>query len=69
MIKVNHAINLVTEFDETKMPSDLLMAISIYDEETLGKILAETFIQGLHDLEVFEKLNKFSTYAVVKVAD
>ena len=69
MLKINHSINLVTEFDETKMPSDLLIAIKMYDKETLGKILAETFIEGLHDLEVFEKLNKFASYAVVKVAN
>ena len=68
MLKINHSINLVTEFDEAKMPSDLLIAMKMYDEETLSKLLAETFIQGLHDLEVFEKLNKFGSYAIVKVA-
>ena len=32
-------------------------------------LLRETFIRGLNDLGVFEKLNENNSYAIVKVAE
>jgi hypothetical protein len=69
MITLNHSINLVTEIDEHKMPSHLLSAFINLGELQMEKLLRETFIRGLNDLGVFEKLNENNSYAIVKVGD
>jgi hypothetical protein len=69
MITLNHSINLVTEIDEHKMPSHLLSVFINLGELQMEKLLRETFIRGLNDLGVFEKLNENNSYAIVKVAE
>ena len=69
MITLNHSINLVTEIDENKMPDHLLSAFINLSELQMEKLLRETFIRGLNDLGVFEKLNENNSYAIVKVGD
>jgi hypothetical protein len=69
MITLNHSINLVTEIDEHKMPSHLLSAFIGLSELEMEMLLRETFIRGLNDLGVFEKLNENNSYAIVKVAE
>jgi hypothetical protein len=69
MITLKHSINLITEIDEHKMPSHLLSAFIGLNELEMEMLLRETFIRGLNDLGVFEKLNENNSYAIVKVAE
>jgi hypothetical protein len=69
MITLKHSINLITEIDEHKMPSNLLSAFIGLSELEMETLLRETFIRGLNDLGVFEKLNENNSYAIVKVAE
>jgi hypothetical protein len=69
MITLKHSINLVTEIDEKKMPDHLLSGLLNLSELQMEMLLRETFIRGLNDLGVFEKLNKNNSYAIVKVAE
>jgi hypothetical protein len=69
MITLKHSINLITEIDEHKMPSNLLSAFIGLSELEMEMLLRETFIRGLNDLGVFEKLNENNSYAIVKVAE
>jgi hypothetical protein len=69
MITLKHSINLVTEIDENKMPDHLLSGLLNLSEVKLEMLLRESFIRGLNDLGVFEKLNENNSYAIVKVAN
>jgi hypothetical protein len=69
MITLNHSINLVTEIDENKMPDHLLSGLLNLSEVKMEMLLRESFIRGLNDLGVFEKLNENNSYAIVKVAN
>jgi hypothetical protein len=69
MITLKHSINLITEIDENKMPDHLLSGLLNLSELQMEMLLRETFIRGLNDLGVFEKLNENNSYAIVKVAE
>ena len=69
MITLKHSINLVTEIDENKMPDHLLSGLLNLSEVKMEMLLRESFIRGLNDLGVFEKLNENNSYAIVKVAN
>jgi hypothetical protein len=69
MITLKHSINLVTEIDENKMPDHLLSGLLNLSEVKMEMLLRESFIRGLNDLGVFEKLNENNSYAIVKVAE
>jgi hypothetical protein len=69
MITLKHSINLVTEIDENKMPDHLLSGLLNLSEVQMEMLLRESFIRGLNDLGVFEKLNENNSYAIAKVAD
>ena len=69
MITLNHSINLVTEIDEHKMPSELLSAFVNLSELQMEKMLRGAFIQALHDKKFLDEINENNSWAILKVGD
>mgnify|MGYP006267450765 CR=1 FL=1 len=65
-MKIHHTVKLVTEIDESKMPSDSLAVLKSLDEERTGQILVQTFVKACDHLKLLEQLNENNTYAVLK---
>lgn len=69
MIKLNHSINLVTEIDEHKMPSNLLTTFLNLSEVQMEKMLRGAFIQALQDKKFLDEINENNSWAILKVGD
>ena len=69
MITLNHSINLVTEVDEHKMPSNLLNAFVNLSEFQMEKLLRGAFIQALQDKKFLDEINEGNSWAIVKVGE
>lgn len=66
MLIFNHSINLVTEIDANKAPTNILNAIANMPEETLNRVLIEAFIDAINNDKTFERLNENNSYATLK---
>ena len=69
MITLNHSINLVTEIDEHKMPSELLSAFVNLSELEMEKLLRGAFTDALIGEGFLDKLNENNSWAIVKVGN
>jgi len=69
MITLNHSINLVTEIDENKMPSNLLSTFINLSELQMEKLLRGAFIQALQDKKFLDEINENNSWAILKVGD
>ena len=67
MITLNHSINLVTEIDEHKMPSDLLSSFLNLSEIQMEYLLRSAFISALEGEGFLETINENNSWAIVKV--
>ena len=67
MITLNHSINLVTEIDENKMPSHLLVSLLSLDEAQMELLLRSTFISALEGEGFLNTINEGNSWAKVKV--
>ena len=63
---IAHTINLIAEFDTDTMPAGVAMMLMNYDEKSLNSILAQTFIETLNSIGVFEMINANNQYATIK---
>ena len=64
--KVEHTIKLVAEFDMDTMPLEIAYLMMQHDEETLNKILAQTFMASIDHIEGLEQINAGNEYATIK---
>ena len=69
MITLNHSINLVTEIDEHKMPSNLLSSFLNLSEIQMEYLLRSAFISALENENFLETINAGNSWAVVKVGE
>jgi hypothetical protein len=67
MITLNHTVNLVTEIDENKMPDHLLSVFVNLSEVQMETLLRQTFISAMESEGFLEAINKYNSWAVVKV--
>ena len=67
MITLNHSINLVTEIDENKMPSHLLVSLLSLDEAQMELLLRSTFISALEGEGFLNTIHEGNSWAKVKV--
>jgi len=68
MVKVNHSLNFVTEFDETHPIAKQALAIPHSDLiEMLEGMLKDLLVPAL--VPVIEDINKNGSYAILKVAE
>ena len=67
MITLNHTVNLVTEIDEFKMPSNLLNTFLSLSEEQMEQMLRGAFVNALEGECFLDKINESNTWAVLKV--
>jgi hypothetical protein len=67
MLKLNHNINVVTEFVENNMPDHFLMLLVNLSEVEMETLLRETFINALEGEGVLEKLNENNSWATLKL--
>jgi hypothetical protein len=67
MITLNHTVNLVTEIDEFKMPSNLLNTFLSLSEEQMEQMLRGAFVNALEGEGFLDKINESNTWAVLKV--
>jgi hypothetical protein len=67
MITLNHSINLVTEIDEHKMPSNLLSSFLNLSEIQMEYLLRSAFISALENEGFLETINENNSWAIVKV--
>ena len=67
MITLNHSINLVTEIDEHKMPSNLLSSFLNLSEIQMEYLLRSAFISALENESFLETINENNSWAIVKV--
>ena len=64
-MKIYHTVKLVTEIDETKMPSNMLSVLKSLDQKNREAVLVGTFIGACNDLKLLEKLNENNSYATL----
>jgi hypothetical protein len=64
-MKLYHTVKLVTEIDETKMPSNMLSVLKSLDEKMINNVLAGTFIGACNELKLLEQLNENNQYATL----
>ena len=64
-MKIYHTVKLVTEIDETKMPSNMLSVLKSLDEKMINNVLAGTFIGACNELKLLEQLNENNQYATL----
>ena len=64
-MKLYHTVKLVTEIDETKMPSNMLSVLKSLDEKNREAVLVGTFIGACNDLKLLEQLNENNSYATL----
>lgn len=69
MITLNHSINLVTEIDEHKMPSEILGAFVNLSEAEMETLLRSSFIDALTRTGFLDEINANNTWAIVKVGN
>jgi hypothetical protein len=69
MITLNHSINLVTEIDEFKMPSNLLNTFLNLSELEMEKMLRGAFISALQEEGFLDKMNENNSWATLKVGE
>jgi hypothetical protein len=69
MITLNHSINLVTEIDEFKMPSNLLNTFLNLNELEMEKLLRGAFISALQEEGFLDKMNENNSWATLKVGE
>jgi hypothetical protein len=69
MITLNHSINLVTEIDEHKMPSELLSAFVNLSELEMEKLLRGAFTDALIKEGFLNQLNENNSWATLKLGD
>jgi hypothetical protein len=67
MITLKHSVNLITEIDEVKMPSNLLSAFVNLNEIEMEMLLRKTFISALENEGFLDKINANNSWATVKV--
>jgi hypothetical protein len=67
MITLKHSVNLITEIDEVKMPSNLLSAFVNLNEIEMEMLLRKTFISALEGEGFLDKINANNSWATVKV--
>jgi hypothetical protein len=68
-MKLYHTVKLVTEIDETKMPSNMLSVLKSLDEKMINKVLAGTFVGACNELKLLEQLNENNSYATLMWAE
>ena len=54
-MKLYHTVKLVTEIDETKMPSNILSVLKTLDQKNREAVLAGTFIGACNDLKLLDR--------------
>ena len=64
-MKLYHTVKLVTEIDETKMPSNMLSVLKSLDQKNREAVLVGTFIGACNDLKLLEQLNENNQYATL----
>ena len=64
-MKIYHTVKLVTEIDETKMPSNMLSVLKSLDQKNREAVLAGTFIGACNELNLLEQLNEGNQYATL----
>ena len=64
--KVEHTIKLVAEFNMDTMPLEIAYLMMQHDEETLNKVLAQTFMASIDHIGGLEKINDGNEYATIK---
>mgnify|MGYP003331410951 FL=1 len=64
-MKIYHTVKLVTEIDETKMPSNMLSVLKSLDQKNREAVLAGTFIGACNELKLLEQLNEGNQYATL----
>ena len=64
-MKLYHTVKLVTEIDETKMPSNMLSVLKTLDQKNREAVLAGTFIGACNELKLLEQLNEGNSYATL----
>ena len=69
MITLNHSINLVTEIDEFKMPSQLLNTFLNLSELEMETMLRGAFISALQEEGFLDKMNENNSWATLKVGE
>lgn len=69
MITLNHSINLVTEIDEYKMPSELLSAFVNLSELEMETLLRSSFIDALTKTGFLDEINENNSWATLKVGN
>ena len=69
MITLNHSVNLVTEIDEMKMPSEILSAFINLDEAQMEALLRNSFIDALTRTGFLDELNENNSWATLKVGN
>lgn len=68
MIKVNHSLNFVTEFDETHPIAQRFLMIDELDQiKLLESMLKDLLIPALKP--ALEEINARGSYAILKVAE
>jgi hypothetical protein len=68
MVKVNHSLNFVTEFDETHPIAQQALALPKSELVTLLEgMLKDLLVPAL--LPTIEDINKNGSYAILKVAE
>ena len=64
-MKLYHTVKLVTEIDETKMPSSMLSVLKSLDQKNRDAVFAGTFIGACNELNLLEQLNEGNQYATL----
>ena len=64
-MKIYHTVKLVTEIDETKMPSNMLSVLKTLDQKNREAVLAGTFIGACNELNLLQQLNEGNQYATL----
>ena len=64
-MKLYHTVKLVTEIDETKMPSNMLSVLKSLDQKNREAVLVGTFIGACNELNLLEQLNEGNQYATL----
>jgi len=64
-MKLYHTVKLVTEIDETKMPSNMLSVLKSLDQKNREDVLAGTFVGACNGLKLLEQLNENNQYATL----
>jgi len=66
---IEHTVKLVAKFDVEKMPIEIAYLMMQHDENTLNKVLAQTFQASLEHIGALDIINAGNEYATIEFGD